>query len=181
MVFLLPGVFWIVAVALTEFGSLESRAEMTAAYLITAALAAIMWFVTWRGTIRWTVTIIILTALLTAALMASSFSVYFIEDRATETLNLFLTITPLMTFAFWLIATAWLWRRPDALSLLSRTGVGHAQAGGAAGTVPLHDAVRCGQCAYSLRGLTEVRCPECGWTSTIDAVVHDTLVALSDD
>ena len=36
----------------------------------------------------------------------------------------------------------------------------------------LSEFVRCGNCGYSLVGLREVKCPECGWQSTVDEAVR---------
>lgn len=61
----------------------------------------------------------------------------------------------------WFAGTAWLWRS-DRIDLPA----------GLASESDLSRFVRCGNCGYSLVGLREVRCPECGWGSTVDEVVR---------
>ena len=47
-----------------------------------------------------------------------------------------------------------------------------ANPAGLASEADMSEFVRCGSCGYSLVGLREVRCPECGWQSTIDEAVR---------
>jgi len=47
-----------------------------------------------------------------------------------------------------------------------------ANPAGLASEADMSEFVRCGSCGYSLVGLREVRCPECGWQSTVDEAVR---------
>ena len=73
-------------------------------------------------------------------------------------------LLPVFAWALWLAGTAWTWRSSQARI-----------SGEFAGSVAIEVLVRCPACDYSLRGLHEVRCPECGWASTVDDIVERSL------
>jgi ribosomal protein L37E len=72
---------------------------------------------------------------------------------------------PFFAAALWLAGTAWSWR---SLGL-------HVSAATLAGTTDMEQWLVCPRCGYSLIGLREVRCPECGWNTTVDDVVRRSL------
>ena len=77
----------------------------------------------------------------------------------------FCITSPLFAFALWLAGTAWLWRNRHPHALVDPlSGIG------------VEDVARCPTCGYNLRGLREVRCPECGWASTVDDIVQRSIV-----
>ena len=62
----------------------------------------------------------------------------------------------------WMLGTALLWRETKAERMK------RLAAGSGAG---LAEALRCPSCGYSMRGLMQARCPECGSTYTLEALV----------
>lgn len=110
----------------------------------------------------------ILTAILLLFFLASSTTVFLVAGINTQPsagtsvlYRTFLWTSPLFAAALWFAGTAWLWRskRID----LPEGNLAESD---------LTDLVRCGECGYSLVGLREVRCPECGWQSTVDDAVR---------
>ena len=63
---------------------------------------------------------------------------------------------PFLALAIWFAGTAWLWRKRESPVVFAASNTEH---------------VSCPQCSYNLKGLKEVHCPECGWTSTVDQIV----------
>lgn len=74
---------------------------------------------------------------------------------------------PLLVVGFYLIAIAFLWR--DEQVYVAR--------GMEINGEPL---AVCPQCSYSLRGLREVRCPECGWSATVDEFLSNVIRQAAD-
>lgn len=108
-----------------------------------------------------------------------------------------------LCWALWIAVSAWLWRedrlpgfeaarsagrltRPAVDGALQREASPRAVARATpesefrlAAVEPdllAAELARCPRCAYSLAGLPEVRCPECGWASTVDDIVGRSLM-----
>lgn len=130
---------------------------------LTILVAVVAWLLTWHTRVEWTSRRKSITALL--ALLAIS-GVYISEAVPRVFIDSLSWGILFSSFSLWFAGTAFVWRS-------TQTGAARRvdDAGG------LDDSVepRCPACSYSLVGLREVRCPECGWSSTVDQIVANTL------
>ena len=175
---LLPGVFFIVGNALHDLFSLNDEWTFVGAYGVCAALAVIAWWLVWRRVVRWTPQRRIRTGLLVAMMIVAPFTPL-IPRLQVDWFDTIVMVIPLMVLATWFAGTARAWRLepgelPIALqgTFAATPSVGNAQ--------PNNDdsvSVPCGNCDYDLRGLREARCPECGWTTTLDALIQQSQAA----
>jgi hypothetical protein len=161
---LLPGVFFVCFFCMR---GIDDLLRLFISYELCTAIALVVWLLLWRRTVYWTLSRSLATALLAFLFLLSPLAV-FGAPLATATvrgLTQVCLLSPLFAWAAWLAGTAWVWRSAN-LQYASSGGLPAAEA-----------EPRCPACYYSLRGLTQARCPECGWQGTIDAVVA---VCLSD-
>ncbi len=160
---ILPAVFFICFVGLDkEFGFTDELSTATS-LAICELLAIGLWVVVWRNAVRWTPMRILGTSLLAVGLLPTALAPYF--PKGNDMAEVIVYTSPVWMWGVWIIGTAWLWRdrSGDELRL----------------TDAAQDSDRisptCPKCAYSLRGLSEARCPECGWTGTLDSVFDASL------
>ncbi len=163
----LPGLFWIVGMATEHFLSVPDEMAMAIAYEACALVTVATWVGVWRRGVAWTPGRRRGTIALAVALLAVPWSTFLPDgpepwETARDTL-------PLLMLAAWFFSTALLWRT-DAPA-------GYVDSSAAA----LDRAIGCPGCGYSLRGLREVRCPECGWHSTVDVLMAHGLAAIDED
>ena len=167
---LLSGLFFVEYLALNEAPwGWASRSCTWLSYETCAVVATAVWFLLWRRAVVWDSTRRLGSLGLALLFLASPLSVFWAYPFGAtglgplcETLCL---LSPLFTFALWLAGTAWLWRDRQPHALVGRlVGVG------------AEGAARCPTCGYNLHGLREVRCPECGWASTVDDIVQRSIV-----
>jgi len=161
---LLPCLWYVCAVTFAEPLSLPDQTAMSVAFLLSAGLGILIWVLLWRPVVSWNRRLTVLTSMLTILWLASALAFFMPQiDDAVDTV---VYLSPIWMWGLWLMGTAWLWRdRPGTLGAVTRDA-------------PALLEPACLDCGYSLRGLTEVRCPECGWSGTIDAVLS---AALLDD
>ena len=165
---LLSGLFYVVGYAESKVIGWDSTASVVCSFWLCQTIAILVPLLLWRRVVLWTRRRIGATVILAAIflltpvfLMISALDEMWLE----ETRGLW----PLFGWGIWLIGIAVVWRTDD--SLLLRQSLSGARNG---------DLAVCGACGYPLTGLREVRCPECGWTSTVDRVVADVLQAVAD-
>lgn len=124
---------------------------------IAALSVMLVWFAIWYGVVAWTLR----TALVTAILAVCAIACLCIGFLGTlwvgpwSFYNLFQAM-PFLGVAIWIAGTAWRWSKSSSTTPQSALDP---------------DQVCCPACNYSLKGLKEVHCPECGWTSTVDQIV----------
>lgn len=134
-----------------------------------AALLIICWVLIWRRAVIWSGSKRLLTALLSIVLLAAPAAILFPEPAGTLRFAPFLDslryTSPFLAAGLLLAGTARAWRKAPFESA--------AQPGSGEGS-PAHPeaTIVCPRCGYSLRGLRETRCPECGWSCTVDEFVH---------
>lgn len=175
--FLLPGILFISFVVLDEFTTLGPEATSAVSYWISILLGMWIWIAVWRKTVRWTRTRISRTIIASIPLLACPLLVWSGLEILGGVFQWIAVIHPLIIVGLWIAATAIIWRDSEPLAgeFVEKLTVAHGD------QIEMGNQVRCPKCDYSLKGLSEVRCPECGWTSTIDAVVNDAILALVDD
>jgi len=175
--FLLPGVLFVTFVVLDEFTSLPPDAAAAVSYWISILLGMAIWIAVWRKTVKWTRNRINRTILASLPLLSCPLIVWTGLADLGEAYGTFALVQPLIVVGLWIAATALIWRDSEEPSerLAEKLAGAHDQ------LIDMANHVRCAKCDYSLMGLSEVRCPECGWTSTVDAVVNDAILALADD
>ncbi len=165
---LLPAVFGLTFLALEDFTDLAYIAwsesiEAFIAYEVSLMVGALAWWALWRSAVAWDSRRRLLTMLLSVILVLSPLGILLAGDRMLGVGELLAGILPACAFAVWLAGTAVLWRSADRISIL-QAWESHTE-----------DVANCPKCRYNLRGLPEVRCPECGWTGTVDQVVANAL------
>jgi hypothetical protein len=170
----LPGVFFIGAYALRDFGpSWSDEIVACLCYEACAAIAVTVWWRLWRQAVEWNHRRRVATWALTAVLLASPAVVlaarWPVFSPWGDVWMLTCWLAPVLAGALWLAGTAWVWRSSGPPREL-------AFAGGAAAAEAL---ARCPRCDYSLKGLHEVHCPECGWAATVDELAGHMLAALA--
>jgi hypothetical protein len=175
----LPGVFFLTMGTLEAFGYSADKTVGWACYQVCAILAGGIWLALWRRRVEWTrrrrrLTLVLITALLAVPFAAFAASPWSGLNRPLgtwgRTLEVFVQVLPLLVLGLWLGGSAWVWRNDS----LERT-LAPADA-----PMDVEAVARCPKCDYSLIGLHEVRCPECGWTATLDEVVRRSLAAWLD-
>ncbi len=170
---LLPGVFFIVGNALHDFFSLNDDVTFVGAYCVCATLAVTLWWLAWRRVVRWTPQRRVRTGLLVAMMFVAPFTPL-IPRLQVDWFDTIVMVTPLMVLATWFAGTARAWRLEPGETPTALRGTFSATQ--SLDGKPTNDdetlSVPCGNCDYDLRGLREARCPECGWTTTLDALVR---------
>ncbi|MFQ5502943.1 MAG: hypothetical protein ACE5EQ_11700 [Phycisphaerae bacterium] len=165
---LLPGLLMITGMALEDFTALGSKWRMCLAYELCAIVTVILCISLWRVTIEWNLRRRIGTHILLLAVLLVPFSVFL--PPGTSVWEAFRDTMPLMMLGVWFIGTALVWRsKPPSLADFTSND-----------PEKLEDIIRCPQCRYSLIGLREARCPECGWNSTLDDIVGRSLARVMD-
>lgn len=177
MCFLLPGVLFVTFVILDELADIGTEATAAVSYWISILLGMAIWIAIWQKTVTWTRTRINRTIIASLPLLACPLMVWTGLEKLGGAYRTIAGIHPLIIVGLWIAATAIIWRDSDEPS----ERLAEKLARGAKDSRDMANDVRCAKCDYSLKGLSEVRCPECGWTSTIDAVVNDAILALVND
>ncbi|MCA9257395.1 MAG: hypothetical protein KDA33_17230 [Phycisphaerales bacterium] len=152
---ILPALFFIGWVGLNDHFGLDD--ELAGAITIATCIlvAVCLWIAIWRKAVRWTRFRVWGTAILAAAMLPSAVSPYY--SSANDAYETIVMNSPLLVWGMWFIGTAWLWRERGESDAAESTGLAAASP-------------TCPSCQYSLRGLAEAKCPECGWSGTLDAV-----------
>jgi hypothetical protein len=168
IILFLFGLFFVIVEVLSIGLNVSDRDSVLLAYEICALVAVTSWLLLWRRRVNWTSSRLQWTAIFAAAFLLSPLALLLptlgpqgpSSSGFLRSLPYFL---PLILGALWFAGTAYVWKdkRPER-----STGAGLPSGGVLAA---------CPQCSYDLTGLREVRCPECGWTSTIDDVVRRSL------
>jgi hypothetical protein len=171
---LLPGLFFIGTYALRSCApTWPAETSIFVCYEACAILALLVWWRLWRPAVEWNRRRRAITGWLAAALLASPAAVlahlYPPIGSAGELWEVICFLAPVLVYALWLAGTAWVWR--------SRQTPGAYVFGG--GSDAVEALARCPRCDYSLKGLHEVHCPECGWAATVDELVEHTLSAIT--
>jgi len=160
---LLFGIAWMCTIVLPQFLPGQQGWSLFITLEICAIVGAILWFCVWRHRVAWNRTRRLGTAALAAGLIAAQLVAFLPHERFSPVTGFVDGLSqvvqfslPFLAFAAWFMGTAWLWRRTDEITLSNAA---------------IADEVTCPACNYSLKGLKEVHCPECGWTSTVDQIV----------
>lgn len=174
---LLSGLWWFWFLVDQRVWSAAEDMSLLRAYEVCGAVMVIAWILLWRKRVRWTPGVILSTTVLATVTLAIPLLLlvrYAIPTPAGpltwRQLTWFawglLPAAPVFAAVLWLCGSAWLWRRPADLLRYGDT------------LVNSDVLTRCPACLYSLRGLRETRCPECGWSATLDELVERGLARL---
>jgi len=159
---LLPCFWLIVENWLNRDLRFSSERSMVISVTLAVSIGVATWISIWRKSVAWNPPRVAMTIALAAMWMATSTVPYM--SSPTYTVKLLLDSSPFWMGGLWIIGTAWLWKsKSQRSSFVTEYPDGTLSP-------------KCLHCGYSLRGLTEVRCPECGWSGTIDAVLSAALV-----
>lgn len=172
---LFVGAFWLTPYALEALAPADRTdgTVLSLAFLAAVAPFAAFWVLLWRSAVRWTAArvrgTLYFLGLLLPAMFGPWFGELYFEYPGGELPHAIANATPLFAFSLWLGGTAWLWRETNAAVVLRQ----------ALSSAP-PPSPQCAACGYSLTGLREVRCPECGWTSTVDEVFARQVLLLAE-
>jgi hypothetical protein len=145
------------------------------ALLVCYSVAVGVPIVLWRKRVIWTRGRVWGTAALAGLLLASAFGGLIEEyNPSTQPAGQWLDVAGqsahLLGAAVWIAGAAWLWRYRGA----------ERPPGLAAAALDVSRLARCPACQYGLTGLREVRCPECGWSGTVDGLLAGKLAEALD-
>lgn len=168
----ITGVWLVLTISLEEFVFDTSDGEWRAvmvAHAVGATLFAGVWILAWRReafrsarSLLWTgcgaIAYIVLSTV-AGRLMNQ-------PDDGPRWYFIFWIAGPLMLTGLWFAATALFWSRGTATAVI--------------GPIDMNAALRCRACDYSLVGLTEARCPECGRKQTLDELFSEVLAMQPD-
>lgn len=168
----LPGLFFFYAMTEKFWTGNADDGTYFRAYAVCAGITAFFWLRLWHPVVDWTPRRFWWTGGLTALLLISpllifahagvSWLTWRLPPSFDEIWETFCWLAPLIAAAIYFAGTAWVWRSiPGA--------AGEVNAGESDDVTSL---IACPKCSYSLIGLSEVRCPECGWRATLDAFVR---------
>lgn len=156
---ILPSLFFISYYGLDHNIGYSDELSATISLAVCITLAIGIWIGLWRTAVHWTARRCMITAGLACVFLATT-GVPYMNWIGNGPLAMPIWSAPVWMWGVWIIATAWLWRdqpdRPRDISAVS----GESEIG-----------PQCPACCYSLHGMREARCPECGWTGTLDAVI----------
>lgn len=150
----LPGLFIFWVITESYYFSTPDEVSGWRAYEACIVLTLFVWVRLWRRDVRWNPGRIRMTMILAGLLMLSPFAIFL--PTSADPANALKWMAPLWFGAVWFAGTAWLWRNPAPQTgddLVARLA-------------------SCPSCGYSLIGLSEIRCPECGWVSTVDGLLE---------
>lgn len=162
------GLFWFLGSFVDEVLDLRDPFNIAAAFSAVVVIAS--WYWLWSGVVAWTPTKRLLTIGL--IVLVSLDPALLIADALDWTLarwidNNWYEVCFILSFGVWLGGSALIWQSRDAGGTLTIAAQDDAPA-------PL-----CPQCGYDLRGAVQARCPECGWTGTLNDVVSSTFARAS--
>jgi len=158
----IPGLWFLLILASGEFVFKNEKLSMAAAHLICGLIVVTWWLLIWRRAIIWTPTLVRRIGAMTVGYLLLGTLSSFLPDRPDWLTSMRITV-PLMLTGLWFAITAWTWRTRMASGWIQPSEI--------------KDVIKCASCGYSLIGLYESRCPECGRTRTLDELFEDMLAA----
>lgn len=168
---LLPGVSAVSYYFLRANGiQTTGEIELAFSYAVSALLAVAAWLLIWRRCVNWRQKSPLAVGALAVILVGACGSPLlpaFVAPTPNAISDLWDSVrmlAPVFALALWIGGTSWLWRDAAPVALA-----------GAIATDAVDELARCPKCAYSLKGLGVIRCPECGWTDTVDGVIARSL------
>jgi hypothetical protein len=165
MVPVIPGMWVITILAFNRYVSNSEVAGFAFTNSLCGLVVVIWWWLAWRKAVQWNGRLIRQTALLGAAFVVACGLASFLRKEPDWLGSL--TITgPLFLTGVWYVVTVLVWR------VFPQTPRTTAE--------QVSELLKCSSCGYSLIGLYESRCPECGRTRTLDELFEDMLVARGD-
>src|SRR4051812_12886770 len=154
-------VFLLSAFVAIPGGSTPTAGGLLALWAVVYLFIGVYWLALWRGVVRWTRRRVGMTAL--ATLLA------LVGGVAFGALSLAINFRMPPQFAIllgggfvpivWVLATVLVWTETRAERADRLRALGGPRA------------IACPVCGYSLTGLTEARCPECGGRFTLDQLL----------
>lgn len=169
---LLPAVFFILMLAFDDLLSLPEKQAAFLSYITCAIIAVGVWWMIWRRAVVWTPRRQGWTVALTLLMLITPFS-QFIPEFDIQLIDVTIDLSPVFALAAWFAGTGLVWQtRSEEMRIASRRAATQSNTDDPDSDDDDLVCVPCGQCDYDLRGLREARCPECGWTTTLDSLVR---------
>jgi len=159
-----PGLWTIVMLALEQFVWRVDWVNGMIAHALCASLIVGWWLFVWRPAARRTAEVWQRTLAWSAGYVAivTLCPLLLLLNDPDWMVALWVCV-PLMLTGLWLVLTAWMWR-------IGETPLTPVSA-------DVQETLKCLSCGYSLIGLHEARCPDCGRQSTLDELFGELLAA----
>jgi hypothetical protein len=152
-------VFLIVLFAITRKAGPPAVSRLLVMWMVVYAFVGIYWMLLWRGVVRWTRRRIgwTIAAAGLAAAAGCAFAVLCMSLNRLLPLQVITLAGGGLVPIVWVLATVVIWRetKGERFERLAKRGA----------------AVSCPVCGYSMVGLREARCPECGAGFTLEQLL----------
>jgi len=166
----IPGLWFVLLLAFGELieglapsvGSLEGRLAGAGAHFVCGLVIVIWWWLAWRRAVRWTPALV-RRYLGLGSLLILLITLAPLPDYGRGFLDTTGITAPLILTGLWFVVTTWL-LQPHTAGLAGKAA-------------DVKDRLTCVSCGYSLVGLHEARCPECGERATLDELFERVLIA----
>jgi hypothetical protein len=161
----IPGAWWILALAMKAFVANDERAVFAGAHLICGLIIVGWWLLVWRRAVAWSPAIIRKSCALAVGYLLAGTLTSVLPDSPEWVPSMRITL-PLMLTGLWFVVSSRLWQPAVPLASVRADEI--------------KGLIRCVSCGYSLIGLYESRCPECGRARTLDELFEEMLAARQD-
>jgi hypothetical protein len=160
-----PGAWFIMLLGLEHFFSPNEKVGTMIDNFGCGCLVVFWWWWVWRRSVTWTPSLIRRTLIMGSVYLAASTLAPLLPDKPNWVGTMYITL-PLIFTGVWFALSTRMWQPLHRIPVLQWNEV--------------KELIRCGSCGYSLIGLSQSRCPECGRTWTLDELYIEMLAARGD-
>ena len=160
----LPAAFFLLGITYEARCGLSTETSLFMAYESCAILVIPIWILLWKSSTGWRPSTMGWTAIIGLPLLLTPAGVYW--SSPDQVLDFLYKCSPILALGLWFGGTSIIWRQSTGCVL--------------PGDEIQAAAPTCPACNYNLTGLREIRCPECGWSSTIEILFEYHLSAAID-
>lgn len=166
----IPGLWFVVALVFGDLimgnapslGNAGERLVPACAHFVCGLVIVIWWWLVWRRAVRWTPSLTRRYVWLGFAFLLLV-TLAPLPEYGPGVLGTTGFTGPLILTGLWFVITTWMWQ-PHTADLMGQVA-------------NVKERLTCVSCGYSLVGLHEARCPECGEGATLDELFERVLVA----
>ncbi len=170
----IPGLWVVLVLALEQtglksfqkFGLSGDQVALSIVHFVCGLFIVLWWWLVWRRKVRWSSPLVWRSLMLAGGYLLLIVLAPLPDFDASWLESLSIT-GPLMLTGLWFVVTTWMWQPHTADALMVDGSV--------------RERLVCLTCGYSLVGLREARCPECGEQATLDELFENVLLAQAVD